>query len=416
MFEHAPFSDSQAKRLQPTPEEALAPPDPRIEYARFMHEQLQGWWDAYGLQERVESLAEFLGSSQMVLRDFSVAPGVPGLINVGARIKECFSALPINGTDIAGLTGNVVFYRTRQSSKPESFKEAGFFVFLLAVPDTTGQTVRPSLVYGDIDAAQWSSEAAKLQFFQTLEPHMLRGQDVPTSIIQSRDVNGSRKQQKIALTDIQSVFGTEEYNRRRRIPPGALRQNEIPLLGDSQAAEVWSVGAAITVAMQAFIDTHYLPDQTKSPLEERSTQSDPLPVCVDRTCRQPEYDSIMPWRYFITDEFMELPYIKALSKAGWSISAPKLFPNSDLSRVISDLHTGLSIERAPDLWNREELTDEEIIAVHKTYPKVLTQVRVGSGISTKHLSGAWIEFLERFPDLYPGVTEDTILEEYDKHN
>ena len=214
--------------------------------------ETEALWDGLELTESFESLATAMGTTWTEARKhpliidltegYEDVRGVARPVRLGARRVQCrFGDELETNTNIRALRGEVLFYRTRQGSSDakEEFNEAGFFCFVVQTFDPEVGKIKPSIVYGDIDAAKWPHESDKVLSVTALSPD-------------------SRDRERLDRPEFgPSVLGTQKRVMRKP-QRGVFLQHQDPYI-DTQ---VPIMRDEVQTHMLRFFDIHQRPLQT----------------------------------------------------------------------------------------------------------------------------------------------------------
>lgn len=424
-FEHSPLRPKQLPQPPSMPSELEQPLAEFTGRETFTSEQVIELLDVtyadLGLEDDLTELQEVLGHRQVLSPGYPLVSNkgfnyhgdeeyqIPGVVRLGSRSMDVAVDQPITGTNLLGAKGKIVFYRTRQvpddtdnpnpHSSGELYHEAGFFCLVQAIHDPKTDEVKPYLAYGDIDRARWLSQDLKLRLVTILD----------SAARQEYLRNLGEDARKFDRLD-RDLFGIVSKGVvRRRLQQGVLRQNQEPIL--DMVLEQFSLKDDLRKAMQAFIETHAQPSQMSD--GGQGTYNDPdatelaqpniQPVGIHKRGRT----LYANWASEHEDqEHLTLPFVQAVAEAsGMSAKYSLLFIQRSLGMLLKDIPQN----RLLDTFQRDHLSDEEVRQVHNSFEKI-SSIHINDDLHYG-VSMFWKKFLQEYPQLYPGVTEESLLAE-----
>lgn len=429
MFEHLPLQGKQEVIKVDYNELDTADFDIEQQVIDTENEQIKQLvehiWDSYEFDNCFEELESVLGSRKIQDNYYLLANNsrygnktdpffrIPGVTKLGARSANCEFTRQIQGTNIVGLKGKMLLYRTSRDEPNqitykkgkkllptfEKYHEAGFFCFITAEKDPETGIVTPFLSFGDIDKANWPTEATKIKAMQ-----LLNGSNFQFGY--------SRYYISSLLQDFdefeESLFGEGRARiLKSDIKPGIFTQNKEALINNP--LEQYNSVVRVRNSMQAFINLYAKPEQVKS--DERvisSPQASPINDSVYREIDQKHFE--LDWQFLHEAEHAELPMIQAVgSLYRWyeeeeNIDIVSIIP---IKRAI-----GIILKDADqdEIWERlhsSNLSDEDVKLVYSLENIIKTMVF--SNRRQKSVSLIWKHALKTRPDLFPGVTEERLL-------
>lgn len=410
MFEHASFRYDPI--LEPVvPDDVATIGDlPPLSPEEYIADRLNVIWESYGFQEHIDSLAQFIGTDTVLSTKFPLVSTkisnydndpsyhIPGLVEIGARVKSVESTKKIRGTDIKGIKGATVFYRTKHGEgTSEYFHESGFFCLILATIGESGLPIL-ELTYGDLDRAEWQGEALKLK---TIEYLSGRATDL------DRLMYSPKMTVKFgaAILDLEVV--SKQRFRKQKLP-AVLRQNGEILTDTPDSTDNFLQIQAVRKKMQQFIDEHFIPGHIH-------LADSPLKMAGDKTCRPVpgpgfEFDQ-EHWYYMQRLELGEPPLLRVISEEVFTD-----FEQNQARRMIGVLFRDLPPEQLEHTLQRSQLTDDELRKIHSLQEKVYQcshfDQMLGKTVVTPFVTSNWKRILERHPSMYPGITLQTLIDEY----
>ncbi len=435
MFEH-PELRERLQQETPTDVHALDRYDVDTSAEDIENEQtrqlIEFVWNEYGFAESLAELEDILGVGEVLDENYLLARSedsyhhrtdpyyaIPSITTIGARTEDVSFARPIKGTNIVGVRGQMLFYRTfiqngryarvstsrkRMRSERETYHEAGFFCFVVAEQDLETGSVRPSLVFGDMDKAKWPSEATKIRAAQ-----LLNGGDYPFGYHRSDD----EKYKKEEIEEFEEELFTAGKERRLRpdIKPGVFTQNREPLVNNE--TDKYFANQKVRKAMQDFIDRYSKPDQVKT-VTNTPLRSSELNLPNQDAFQEIDMSHhVLGWEHLHQAEIAEIPLVRAVGEVmdGRANDFMALYIHP-IKRAIGIMLKDTPRSQIYDDLQRSSLTDDEVRLVHSLQDIVLEARHMGQDNRIRRfVSRRWEYFLESRPDLYPGITPERLLKD-----
>lgn len=407
--------------LEPTVSDSLHSQEATDE--GLVHELLAETTESLQLDADFEELAETLGHRYDLSINYPLTSNtlshyyrgeprthIPGPMRLGSRIIDIAQERPFAGSNVVGVRGKALLYRTRQAEDstetlaprdhdaPELYHEAGFFCLALARRDHETGKIIPGVSYGDFDRTQWGSQAAKIGVIK-----LLSGDKFTEMLRTNVDVSDRYE----ALEH--NLFGVEKRLWKRQPRYGIFLQNGDVFVNDFLGSHI--LKEQIRGAMQAFIDEQAVPEQIFNGEGDVFWQPKPqllqahfMPVGVN------EPGLFLPWSDCqIQEDHLDLPLVKAVLQA--TSSYDRIYSSlrlHGLDKPLQELLRDVPHDQLFDAFNRTTLTDDEIRLVHSCFEQTI------GGTEKIMLSLAWEHALKEYPHLYPDITKEQILTEAQK--
>ncbi len=252
--------------------------------------QAEQLWESSGLEGDFNELADVLGASWTSSRGFPLVnvpsfPSrdiVPRPVMLGARQIECsrvFAEQDVSDGMVA-LHGKVLFYRTQVSSRPDKadvYQDRGFYTFIAQIRDDDSGRIIPSIVYGDLDAADWSDDPLKALFVYDVLKARKQIKDADLlEFLECTDRFGGGYADGLVSTsymDHDSIMAMLSRSMKNRLfrkgktIVGVFRQNQTAYIENDETFRLM-----VRDAMQTFIDRYVEPAQTVDAVPEEASR------------------------------------------------------------------------------------------------------------------------------------------------
>lgn len=424
-FKH-PALQGKTLELSSNEEEPLVAAPTQVPEEHYVDEILHETIEALDISADFEELADTLGHRYDVSINYPLTTNayynrhrqdprahIPGPIRLGSQIIDIAQDRPFAGSNIVGVKGKILRYRTQQAEdstdtptylqfhSPDLYHEAGFFCLALAQRDNQTGKIVPGVVFGDLDHARWRDQGAKLGVIR-----LLCGDEIIEKLRTQKDT--AERWHNLE----RSLFGISSSPWKRTLDYGVFLQNGEVFVNDSLS--VYTQKAQMRDAMQTFIDNHAVPEQIFTGDEVLSKPNPDLlqkhfmPIAL----REPGL--LLPWKnYQAQDEHLDLPLVNAVLHA--TSAHDRIYSSiglHGLDRPLQKLLRTVPHSQLLQAFERDSLTDDETRMVHDCFEKTL----IGNinGRSKVLLSLVWEHALKEYAHLYPELTKEKILAEGEK--